>query len=332
MILSPFNLAEDDMELFQHYMMTPDLNLSEAHAEQIWMKSKLPCLAFPFRYVLHLILAYSGFHMSAAGTQLQHTAKDKYRSQAEKHYEIALREVASSIPCLDKNNCVAIYGAVFLMCLCTFAKGPQPGDYFSFSANGKGECLTVFKGIQLVIDTCANVLSVEVLKEHANTASELGGQSAPPEEVSYLSGLRGTAGEYTHQLEGAMHQMGIEFATNKQLHSVYCSAFSSLLSTFDRISDPRSCLTKSALWPNIFGWLYSLPDAFVVELQERKPMALVAFAFFAVLLRELEHTWLMRGWSAHILAGVYNFLDDPHRQYIQWPMTRLGSARMLSIQ
>lgn len=322
----PFGFSAEDMALFHHYMISPELTLVGDGGE-MWMRTTLPSLGFSFHYVLRLLLVFSSLHLARGqngqpeylGLAAQWMT---YRTVAEHHYQIAIREVASALPYLDKNSCYAIYAAtVFIFC-CALAKGPYPGEYLGFSSHGKGECLTLFMGIRSVLDVCHGVLLVDVTAEQMQGKSDLRQGSLYQSNISEVS-------EYRAQLEKVRNQIKKEFAVQSR-YTAYCMVLDRLISTFDVISEPQKRLTKSATWSHIFGWLYRLPDHFIVDLQQKRPLALILFAFFSVLLKELDFCWIICGWPEHILSGVHQFLDDSYLQYIRWPIKLIGLETTLS--
>ncbi|KAK4032368.1 hypothetical protein C8A01DRAFT_50819 [Parachaetomium inaequale] len=73
----------------------------------------------------------------------------------------------------------------------------------------------------------------------------------------------------------------------------------------------------------------SSAHAALAELEEvvaRRPLedealrgeAVAIFAFFCMLLKKLDGHWWMQGWGGHLIAYIYDLLDDEGRLWIHW--------------
>lgn len=60
------------------------------------------------------------------------------------------------------------------------------------------------------------------------------------------------------------------------------------------------------------------------RVQQRKPVALVIFASFCVLLNELEARWWVKGWVFHLMSGIYESLEREFRVWVQSPIEQIG--------
>lgn len=75
---------------------------------------------------------------------------------------------------------------------------------------------------------------------------------------------------------------------------------------------------------DVFRWLMTIDDEFIRHLQEKRPAALSILAYFAVLTHSFSSLWWMEGFSRHIVATVYRFLDHSHRHWVRWPIQEVG--------
>jgi hypothetical protein len=67
-----------------------------------------------------------------------------------------------------------------------------------------------------------------------------------------------------------------------------------------------------------------MTDGFLEALQRHGAVPLVLYAHFAVLMNDMEAFWYMRGWTAHVLNGIWGILRDEDRVWIRWPMAVVG--------
>jgi hypothetical protein len=71
---------------------------------------------------------------------------------------------------------------------------------------------------------------------------------------------------------------------------------------------------------DVFIWFYQISDEYLIFLWRQRPAALVIFAYYCLILKQLEWTWWIEGWSAHIMGGIYDLLDDRHLVWLRWPI------------
>ncbi|KAL4903063.1 hypothetical protein BDW74DRAFT_56189 [Aspergillus multicolor] len=312
----PFDFSATDMAIFHHLMSSKDLGGSNQMAI-----SQFTRLGFSFHYLLHLLLAFSSFHLARHQGddplhQILGQSKD-YLAEGERHYLIGVGAVAEQIPHLGQENGLALYAATLLIFLTSVARGPQQGEYLAFRGDGQPGSLSLFMGIRTVLETCSGTLSIDASVMHPaeKLDSPTPGTSESPRrwrrnvedarrydsELPHLSNLLSTLGP-EHDAKG------------------YHQAFHLLQHIFHSLYGPESSVDESQLWPYIFGWLYTLPNSVLTALQHREPVALVLFSFFLVLLKELDATWFLRDWPEHIIDGIFYNLDCSYRDHIRWPM------------
>lgn len=75
---------------------------------------------------------------------------------------------------------------------------------------------------------------------------------------------------------------------------------------------------------SVYGWLYRPEKDYTRFLQRKEQIALGVFAYFAILLKELELYWFMEGWAEHIIMGIDQFLDEEHKRWLEWPKEQVG--------
>ncbi|RWQ98637.1 putative C6 transcription factor [Paecilomyces variotii] len=311
-----FQFTATDMVLFHHFITSKDLGGSRPHVQ-----NQLSQLGFSFHYVLRLLLAFSGFHLARYSTNDSSPGSSAdFYAAAERHYETAVREVAAAIPLLDATNSPALYTSSIFVFICSLAKGPRPGEYLAYCDDGNPGCLSLFMGLRSILERCKSTLSVDFSSIHgANEQDETLQPEGPPfhpeEPVSHA--YRDSLAELRHLISATFPDNSLEYTDYSQVLDMLCYTYEFVFG-----DDPRP--TEPQLWPQIFGWLYTLPDLFVMDAQNRRPAALVMFAFFAVLLKQLDPAWFIRQWPEHIMSGIFRDLDEFHQEYVRWPMEQLG--------
>lgn len=309
-INKPLQFTATDMALFHHFITSKDLGASHTQLCQ---------LGFSFYYVLRLVLAFSSFHLArnSENSSSMGLKTTDLHVVAEQHYETAVREVTAAIPLLDTTSSPALYASAIFIFLCSLARGPRPGEYLAYRDDGTPGCLSLFMGLRSILEVCSALTpSVDLFSIHATDVQDV---TIQPEEPP-LHREELVSHDYRDSLARVRHLITATFSGGVPGHEDYSQVLDRLCYSYDVVFDGGSRPTESELWPQIFGWLYTLPDVFLMDVQQRKPAALVVFAFFTVLLKQLDPAWFIRQWPEHIMDGIFHSLDQDHRIYVQWPV------------
>ncbi|KAL2844504.1 hypothetical protein BJY01DRAFT_214934 [Aspergillus pseudoustus] len=319
-----FQFSATDLALFHHFLTCAELGAGQSE----W-QTQMTRWGFQHHYFLRLLLAFSGFHLSRNPTLLQQIVGQHvdYAAEAEKHYETAVREAAGVVPQITGCNGQVIYtGAVFIF-TCSLARGPQLGEYLGFRDDGESGCLSLLMGVRSILDVCSNVLSLDISTSHSYNFQDDLREPAPQLPVPpapLQTEVNAMAADHLDQL---LFLLDSTYHPHQSVHLDYTRILKSLKQTYSvSHPPPDSPVERIGQFPQVFGWLYTLPDSVLHDLQRRHPLALTIFAFFTVLLKDMDVAWFIRGWPEHILGGCWRHLDDFHRQFIMWPMLQLQAA------
>jgi hypothetical protein len=305
------------MALFHHLMSSTELGSSYPSAQTHFTR-----LGFSFHYLLHLLLAFSAFHLTRnneARIQLNQIIGHEVDShlEGERHYSTAVRAVAEEVPLLNKHNGLALFASAVFVFICSIARGPQDGEFLAFRSDGQAGSLSLFVGVRSILETCTTKLCIDVSVVYSDESTESTAHSDSLSE-KHLPRNAKARREYTTELE-QLNQLLDTLDPNLDTVT-YHQVFERLRHAYYLIYRPDCTTTDRDLWPVIFAWLYTLPDPVLLALQNREPVSLVVFAFFAVLLKELDTTWFIAQWPEHIMQGIFDTVETRHRQYIRWPM------------
>lgn len=315
----PFQFTATDLALFHHFMSCPELG-----AEQPQWQTQMTRWGFQHHFLLRLLLALSGFHLAkdpTAFSHLQQVTGDHidYAVEAETHYDVAVREAASAVPHITGCNGQILYTAAVFIFICSLARGPQPGEYLGFRDDGGSGCLALFMGVRSILELCSNDLAVDVSTSHIQSqvqhpGSERGQDGHHPTAAAELP----NSTEHAH-LNNLRFLLDCTFPTDQRAHLEYTAVLDRLKQTYTIVHPPPdSPLERIGLFPHIFGWLYTLPDVFLSDIQQQKQLSLTVFSFFAVLLKDVDAAWFIRGWPEHIMNRILHGLDAYHRQFAAW--------------
>ncbi|KAB8245387.1 hypothetical protein BDV35DRAFT_381486 [Aspergillus flavus] len=203
----PFEFTIIDMELFHNFLNPTDYGESEHHSAMRMQQNQLSRLGFSFPYVLRLLLAGSGFQLARRPEimQLQQSAIQgrDYHVVAERHYNIAIREVAAAVPRLNKENCHAIYTAAVHIFVCSLAMGPRPGEYMAFREDGQDGLLSLFISVRTVLEISSKLFSPDVVLK--GDEGESGSESDPAAETTGPVRSSTIASEYGYWMDQLRH-------------------------------------------------------------------------------------------------------------------------------
>lgn len=203
---------------------------------------------------------------------------------------------------INRDNCDAVLLAVQLVVLFNWAQGPRPGEYLAFGTR-HSDWLTVFRGVRTTIET----LGPEAFSTHASGLRARGKPLPPPDPLI----------EFQQPLDELR-----EYVTYNSLPSSLPINLHSLENLIEIYNDRYS--GNNSEYHVIFAWLYRMKEEFLEALQRHNAVPLVIYAHFVVLVFEMERFWYMKGWSTHVLSGIWEILRDEDRICIRWPCAVVG--------
>ncbi|KAL1893967.1 hypothetical protein Sste5346_006108 [Sporothrix stenoceras] len=337
------------LELLHNYSTLTSLTLSgDPVLRNVW-RLNAPREGFKHEFVLRSIFALSALHMAMFATDPE--TKQQHLQRAQTEHSIALRATAAALRHASAANCSAVFISATLTFLYAWACPRQPGDIFlvSSSSSPSGQAadwVFLLRGIRTIGEAWADELKTgpfgsmmrlgreSILSEDGKatlvaspawqTTAEHGQfsylrrtvmRAASPQDApiygKYIDTLeRGFA--YTYRSMGAINPQGQTTTTP------------STPSTEGGASSAGSTVAGPALTSSVYYWLYCIEDDFLHLIVQRRPLALVVFAHFVVLLRVLSSCWWMQGWTTHLMQEIWELLDEDHRLWICWPIEELG--------
>lgn len=271
----------------------------------VW-RVEVPRIAFSYEFVMHGILALSALHLAQYSDQ-----KAFYISQGLALHQSGLRVATTMLPHVNKDNCAALWIFNAITCLVSLASPRRREDILLVGQNSIAEWLQLLRGTQSMI---------QISEAHL---------SAGPLSTMFLAGRQRSAMRERHandpspeatQLERLTRQI-TDSTTNPAHLKDYLHAIKELRASFNVAYAPNFHTYESA---DVFVWLFHITDAYLALLTQRTPESLVIFAHFCVVLKRFDSTWYISGWSNHLLAKIYEMLDQQHRLWIRWPIEETG--------
>jgi hypothetical protein len=297
-------MGMSEMALLHHFSTSTCYTISRNPILQTLWQIRIPQASFTSPFVFRAILALSALHLA----HLKPEFYEHYAEQAELHHTTALQIVSSILPNVTKENCQGIYLFSILTCLISCAK-PRLRDDFWSNSDRDIEWLTLFRGTTSIITSADDCLKT--------------GPLAP----MFALGRRRTLARDARSSAAMPHHL----LTLKQLleHSVsdrgelkcYHDSIDDMAKSFATVAEVGSHNCETA---DIFIWMLRVSDEYFDYLRRRTPEALVIFAYFCVVMKEMEWAWWMQGFSVHTISGIYSSLDEEHRCWLQWPIQQVG--------
>ncbi|KAI4617599.1 uncharacterized protein J4E87_008235 [Alternaria ethzedia] len=296
----PGGLPLSEIELTYHWTTTTCHSLSAWPAGAARVQSSTEEIAFKNEHVLHLVFAFTALHLASCRPD----RKESYIATANHHYECALALVTPEIAKLNPSNCDAVLQSVQLICFVSWARGPQAGEYLAFGKHGRSEWLVMFRGIR----TTLSAFEIDnFAKTHApavrNKSRLLPVTDGPFEFERHLEELKEHIGIASEPSDRDDNVLSVDV-----LQEMYSNRYGG----------------KDGEYHVAFGWLYRMSDDFLDRLQECDPLPLIIYAHFVVLMHDMERFWYMRGWTHHVMSGIFEALPTEHEPWIRWPMTCVG--------
>ncbi|KAJ0302967.1 hypothetical protein Brms1b_011854 [Colletotrichum noveboracense] len=203
-----------------------------------------------------------------------------------------------------------------LSCLQTFALGPQPGNFLLFTDDSEMEWPIFFRGLRTVAEV-----------------SVLFGMTEPARPLAFMYGIANLDLE-TLPRDGPVTSWGTALRNLRQImmnevsgeeeRAVYQDALHRLRAGFAAVFGDSDTV-GGANSQVVFAWLYHASEDFVGRLQARQNLALVFFAYFAVLIKQIDGVWMIKGWPDHLIAGIYYTLNTIAENFGGSTAASLGS-------
>jgi hypothetical protein len=293
------DLRVSEIELTYHWSTTTCHSLSAWESGAIVWRTLLEDVALHHHHVLHLMFALTALQL----THCRSNREAEYSAKADHHYERALADVTRSMKNISLENCDAILISVQLICFVNWARGPQSGDYLAFAYHGTSDWLVMFRGIRTTLESFGR----ENFKTHARATIS---KSRPLPPMSEPLG-------YEKQLADLLE------------HVSATSPFSEREANVRAVDILQECYSSryegvDSEYHVAFAWLYKMSDDFLDQLQQRHTIPLIIYAHFVVLMHEMERFWYMKGWTHHVMRGIFEALSREETAWIRWPMARVG--------
>jgi Fungal specific transcription factor domain len=300
------NLNIRDLELLHHYTTATCLTLGQNTTVQTLWRVTVPQIGFSHPFVLRAMLAISAFHLA----YLRQEQKAHYLAQATYHHEVALQNVTPILETLIAENPTAAFTFSSLTCFIACAKPRIPGDFFLVESGELSRWLVIFRATKTIIERAKGALMTGPLAPmfRIGLKKYFIFQAKPTDKPNFLQ---------------ALESLIMEEASDPTELNIYLEAVDVLAKAFAVVSDAS---IESSNTSDIFMWMSIVSIDYLSLLRRLRPVALVIFAHYCVMVRCLEWLWWLQGWSRDVISAIYSLLAETHRPWLQWPMEQIGWA------
>lgn len=279
----------------------------------------LPRMGLVYPFVLRLLIALAARHLEYLNEHDRQA--ERYGAVAEKHFSIALSQVAGQLSQLDRDNCQALYISSILVCFYIFARRPNPGEYLVFSDHGPPLWVPLLRGVQTIINTMGSD------RVFSGFLAPMQGDGMPQKVyAATASRLRIPRLDW----EDPLRKMKVFISSSTELDNIgdYTAAIDRLEEHFKATygSGDMGAYQGEAVNQVVFRWLYLLDDNLIQQMQQKQPHALIILSYFALLMTALQvdNCWYIKGWPEHILYGIHDSTEASYRIWLRWPMEQVG--------
>ncbi|KAH7377824.1 hypothetical protein BKA66DRAFT_421569 [Pyrenochaeta sp. MPI-SDFR-AT-0127] len=293
-------LRISEIELTYHWTTSTCHTLSANASGAAYWQNLMVDVGFTHHHVLRLMFAFTALHLASCRPD----RRDEYDAIADQYYEHALASVTHDLANINFSNCDGVFVSVQLICFVNWARRPRRGEYLAFGEHGRSEWLVMFRGVRTILK------SRDVEQFEKTQAPNVRAKHRPLTLASEPDG-------YEKQFQELREH--VSFTSGPAEHDDNIRAVDILQECYSNRYGGQDGEYHIA-----FSWLYRMDDDFLERLQQRDPLPLILYAHFAVLMHDMERFWYMKGWTHHVMSGIFAALPREHRSWIRWPMATVG--------
>ncbi|PNH44799.1 hypothetical protein VD0004_g2936 [Verticillium dahliae] len=305
-----------DLELIHNFTTFTYATLGSDPQVRQMMKTTVIRMALECEYIMHTVLAVSALHLS----HYRHARADFYVTKAMQHHQVGARvAIALMGGDLHKEDCEHLH----LFCLLTL--------FYALGSPRKSSDDSLLMGQSAFPNWIFLLRSHEPIIERLDPHNYTG----PLSPVFALGRERWhVLNRWEQQLPGPpllgeLSALVTKAVTDPDLLNTYSFAIEHLR----RVLTLLVANGDGALGPavrlegwDVIMWKWQVAKDFLPLLQGPDPAqeAVAIFAHFLILIKKVEDQWWLEGWSTHLMAKVWEKLDQEHRLWVQWPIEELG--------
>ncbi|CZR64608.1 related to C6 transcription factor [Phialocephala subalpina] len=295
-----------DHELLHHFITTTCLTFSSSVLIQRLWQTTAPQIGLGHDFVLHAILAVSGLHLA----RLKPEKRASYTVKAIAHHRASSQIAIPLMSNVDSKNVSSLFLFSVLTSFFALASPQLSGPNSSGEDFSPPAWLFLMQGTRRILHKKSEAIKLGSLGPMLISVQEVKLYNAPPAEGEGLRSLENLIIESA--ATGCLDLDAAESCSGalRQLANLFTVAYLDV--------------NNSDHFRQVLAWTLTVPDAYITLVRNRVPEAICIFAYYCVILKTVETSWLMEGWSAHLISSIHSILDERYREYIRWPARELG--------
>ncbi|RPB08076.1 hypothetical protein P167DRAFT_494741 [Morchella conica CCBAS932] len=303
-----FSWTTTDLELMYHYSrVAPSFLSSSQNLMDMWTHD-VPRIAFADKSgcTIHAMLAVSSLHLAL----LEPHNRTSRLITATAHYDQAVRTMGAMVPHICKDSCEALFISSSLIVVFATASPLIPGNSMENDPWNIPEWIPLIRGVHSILHEVWDWVESGCLGQMLKVQFyERTGISS--DETEALNALYRLCTDTT--------ESDADEIKDTEVSSTYFGAIHKLRKSFVSCTDPDMQFNTTSL---IFQWPICVSDKYVLLLKERRPRALIIFAYYCVLLKRMEIAWWVGGRAEYELGRIERSIRDLEKwkKWLEWPV------------
>lgn len=297
------------MELMHHYSTVAFKTMPRAEdVGQTWLIEAVQA-SFDDDYILHLILAFSAFHLA----DLRPQRRPYYLYIAVHHQDLGISRMRASLSRLNAENCHSLFMAGSLLAVTTFSSLAVHASDKAYERPLLDDIVEVFiliKGMGIVL----NVWEKEIQCGPFRELFRLTKPSTPP--PIFWQDMRAQLDYLRKPLSSLiLDQPAVLDVVDREIRELYDLTTSCVLTS----ADPELRL--------VMVWPINISDQYLQLLKEKVPAALVVLGYYCVVVdRSAVRNWFTRSWAREALYAINSILPPYYTDLLRWPLDQVSVA------
>ncbi|KAH6612053.1 hypothetical protein C7974DRAFT_429459 [Boeremia exigua] len=306
-----------DMALFYHWITVAGHSIVDTHDINHFWHSVIPSLGFKHPYVMHNILSLSALHKA----HMNPLESGDFVRVAAEHRSKALDGFIEDLHDVGPHNSSALFANATLTFFHAFVSFSKTVD----DAHTDAKVRT------------ARILGVEWVPLLRGTAIVLEPVYDHVREGPLKSFLDLYHYDHDRTEHGQASDYGVQLMKIQSLWSTdeYADTYNETLQLLLRCStwmekfrnmenDVMADCGYNRLCSGPFIWIFSAPEKYINLQQQRQPPALIIFAYYGVLLHQLNSYWWAEDCGRSIISAVDACLGPYWSSWVEWPKQVAG--------
>ncbi|UPX20858.1 uncharacterized protein EKO05_0011074 [Ascochyta rabiei] len=307
-----------DMALLHHWATVAGCSILNTHDLNHFWHSVIPSIGFKHQHVIHSVLSISALHIAYTNP----SDRGHFLLVAGEHRSKALDGFTEDLQNIGPANCNALFANAALTFLYAFISFSHMFEEELTDPKLRTNRTLGGEWIPLVRGTATVLQSVYQYVREGSLSSFL--------ELHNFTDLDPTDDLHASTYNDRLVRTKEIWATdehaevyNETLRALLkCSAWMAQFLTVQNSSEASWGYNRFCSGP--FIWIFNAPEKYLVLLQQRQPPALIVFAFYGVLLHQLNDFWWAEGCGRSIIGTVDECLGPYWSSWMDWPRQAVG--------